>query len=613
MDISSGMWMALVLGGFPFFGLLLWWWNKLWYVHPLKMRQSPTGAMLPPGVMGFRFIGEMLTFLWYGGGVGMYRTHLFGSPSIITCFPAVNKYVLQSDDIFTSEWPNVDLMGPTSLVSVSGKSHTRVRSYVTNVINRPDALRRIALLVQPRIIAALESWAQKGRIKAFDEANKLSFENIGQLFISMDPGPLLDTIDNLFTGLLKGVRAQPINIPGFAYHHARQCRQTLDAIFRMELEKKNQNEVLTNDLMDGLMQIKDDEGNKLSDQEVIDNIVSLVIAGYASTSLASMWAIYFLAKYPNVLQKLRLQLHSNPLLPSFFKLQHFHSHCSVKKRPSSETAHFQENGEGCSFWVLSVIVAATVCSHCSLALTQDGLILLEMKSVLNDSRNMLSNWQDSDESPCNWTGISCHPQDQRVSAINLPYMQLGGTISPSIGKLSRLQRLALHQNSLHGFIPNEIARCAELRALYLRANYLQGGIPSDIGNLSALTILDISSNLLKGAIPSSIGRLSRLRSLNLSTNFFSGEIPDVGLLSNFGNKSFIGNLDLCGQQVHKPCRTSLGFPAVLPHAASDELAAPPKRSSHYIKGLLIGVMSTMAVALFIPLASFGLGYYRKRK
>ncbi|KAK9901792.1 hypothetical protein M0R45_001954 [Rubus argutus] len=257
--------------------------------------------------------------------------------------------------------------------------------------------------------------------------------------------------------------------------------------------------------------------------------------------------------------------------------------------------------KGVLFWVFSVIFAAIVYSHCSLALNQDGFILLEIKSTLNDSRNMLSNWQDSDETPCNWTGISCHPQDQRVSAINLPYMQLGGTISPSIGKLSRLQRLALHQNSLHGFIPNEITICSELRALYLRANYLQGGIPSDIGNLSSLTILDISSNLLKGAIPSSIGRLSRLRSLNLSTNFFSGEIPDVGVLSTFGNKSFIGNLDLCGQQVHKPCRTSLGFPAVLPHAASDEAAVPTKRSSHYIKGLLIGVMSTMAFALFILL------------
>lgn len=57
------------------------------------------------------------------------------------------------------------------------------------------------------------------------------------------------------------------------------------------------------------MQIKDDEGSKLSDQEVIDNIVSLVVAGYSSTSLASMWAIYYLAKYPKVLRKLQVYVY----------------------------------------------------------------------------------------------------------------------------------------------------------------------------------------------------------------------------------------------------------------------------------------------------------------
>ncbi|XP_017973803.1 PREDICTED: LRR receptor-like serine/threonine-protein kinase FEI 1 isoform X2 [Theobroma cacao] len=229
-------------------------------------------------------------------------------------------------------------------------------------------------------------------------------------------------------------------------------------------------------------------------------------------------------------------------------------------------------------WLFSAIFAATLLSSGSFALTQDGLTLLEIKSTLNDSKNFLGNWLASDESPCSWTGISCYPNDQRVRSINLPYMQLGGTISPSIGKLDGLQRL------------------------YLRANYLQGGIPSNIGNLSFLTILDLSSNSLKGAIPSSIGRLTRLHYLNLSTNFFSGEIPDIGVLSTFGNKSFIGNLDLCGQQVHKPCRTSLGFPAVLPHAESDEVAVPTKRSSHYIKGVLIGAMSTMALVLVMLLA-----------
>ncbi|PQQ08242.1 ent-kaurenoic acid oxidase [Prunus yedoensis var. nudiflora] len=271
--------------------------------------------------------GEMLTFLYYfkilrrpdefinakrskyGDGAGMYRSHLFGTPCIITCFPAVNKFVLQSLDTFILDWPTVDLLGRSSLVAVHGKHHARLRSYVTNAINQPDALRRVALFVQPRMVAVLQSWALKGRIKAYDETKKLTFENIGQLFLSLEPGPLLDTVDKLFDGLVKGVRAQPFNIPGFAFHHALQCRKKLEAIFGSELEKrKNRKEVVSNDLMDGLMQIKDDdddEGDKLSDQEVIDNIVSLVVAGYVSTSLASMWAIYYLAKFPNVLEKLR--------------------------------------------------------------------------------------------------------------------------------------------------------------------------------------------------------------------------------------------------------------------------------------------------------------------
>ncbi|XP_027121608.2 LRR receptor-like serine/threonine-protein kinase FEI 2 [Coffea arabica] len=250
----------------------------------------------------------------------------------------------------------------------------------------------------------------------------------------------------------------------------------------------------------------------------------------------------------------------------------------------------------------SAALTAAVLSQASLALNSDGIALLEFKTSLNDSKNYLSNWNASDASPCRWTGISCHPEDQSVISINLPYMQLGGIISPSIGRLSRLQRLALHQNSLHGIIPSEITSCSDLRALYLRGNYLQGGIPSNIGNLSLLTILDLSSNSLRGAIPSSLGRLTRLHSLNLSTNFFSGEIPNVGVLSSFGNNSFIGNLDLCGQQVQKPCRTSLGFPAVLPRAESDEARAPTKRSSHYIKGVVIGAMSTMGFVLIVLLA-----------
>ncbi|CAI8596140.1 unnamed protein product [Vicia faba] len=137
---------------------------------------------------------------------------------------------------------------------------------------------------------------------------QLSLENIGKLFLGKEPGLFLNSLDKLYQGVLPGVRAYPINIPGFTYHYALQCRRKLDDIFWMELNKrksKNKNKVETIDLMDGLMQIEDDDGDKLSDKEVVDNIVSLVLGGYISTSLVSMWAIYLLAKYPNVLKLLR--------------------------------------------------------------------------------------------------------------------------------------------------------------------------------------------------------------------------------------------------------------------------------------------------------------------
>ncbi|KAJ6977370.1 hypothetical protein NC653_029314 [Populus alba x Populus x berolinensis] len=80
------------------------------------------------------------------------------------------------------------------------------------------------------------------------------------------------------------------------------ARRTLTQYSEGNLRRRKGNMSLrrkTNDLMDiGLMQIEDDEGSQLSDQEVLDNIVGLVIA--------STWAIYYLAKYPHVLAKLRV-------------------------------------------------------------------------------------------------------------------------------------------------------------------------------------------------------------------------------------------------------------------------------------------------------------------
>lgn len=109
----------------------------------------------------------------YGDGIGLYRTHLFGSPGVIACKPAVIKFIMQSESQFQIDWPSVELVGASSLVAVHGTSHTRLRSFVSRAINLPQSLRHIAIMVQPRIIEALQSWSNQGTIGAHLEARKV--------------------------------------------------------------------------------------------------------------------------------------------------------------------------------------------------------------------------------------------------------------------------------------------------------------------------------------------------------------------------------------------------------------------------------------------------------
>lgn len=109
----------------------------------------------------------------YGDGEGLYKTHLFGSPSIIACSPSANKFVLQSDENFGMGWPSTEITGKNSLLALQGSPHARLRGLVVKAINQPDPLRKIAIMVQPRIIEALQLWSKKGRIAALHEVKKV--------------------------------------------------------------------------------------------------------------------------------------------------------------------------------------------------------------------------------------------------------------------------------------------------------------------------------------------------------------------------------------------------------------------------------------------------------
>ncbi|KAL3748341.1 hypothetical protein ACJRO7_009560 [Eucalyptus globulus] len=136
---------------------------------------------------------------------------------------------------------------------------------------------------------------QNERTDLMDELMQIEDENGNKL----SDDEVADTI------LMLGFRAQPFNIPGTAYHYALQCRKKLVEIFRAELERRKRKQHEWSDLMDEVMQIENENENKLSDDGVVDNIVSLVMGSFESISSACTWAFYYLALHPDVLRKLR--------------------------------------------------------------------------------------------------------------------------------------------------------------------------------------------------------------------------------------------------------------------------------------------------------------------
>lgn len=168
----------------------------------------------------------------------------------------------------------------------------------------------------------------------------------------------------------------------------------------------------------------------------------------------------------------------------------------------------------------------------SSGLNAEGQLLLDIKSKLVDHYNHLSNWNPSGSNPCGWNGVNCTFTDYNsvVSSLDLSYMNLSGSLSPSIGGLSRLVYLDLSFNGLSLNIPSEIGNCSNLKVLRLNNNQFEGQIPVEVVKLSSLSIFNISNNRISGPFPEKIGDLVSLTQLIAYSNNITGSLP-----ASFGN------------------------------------------------------------------------------
>lgn len=81
-----------------------------------------------------------------------------------------------------------------------------------------------------------------------------------------------------------------------------------EAIYQM-IQQRRKADAESSDLLTMLLQLEDEAGNRMSDREVRDEVVTLMMAGHETTAIALTWTWMLLAQHPDVEAKLVNEIH----------------------------------------------------------------------------------------------------------------------------------------------------------------------------------------------------------------------------------------------------------------------------------------------------------------
>ncbi|MED6170628.1 hypothetical protein PIB30_032913 [Stylosanthes scabra] len=254
-------------------------------------------------------------FFRYGDeGGGIYKTHMFMSPSIIIRKPETCKRVLNDENNFRLGYPESMLtVAKTVLFEASSEDLRRFRRVVTSPIMGYNALMMFLERMEIMAVQSLEDMASKtmeeGSVELVKETKALSLRVILHVFMGSYNQNIMQQVIHLFYLVDQGLLSLPLNFPGFTYYRALRSRRKLIKIVKSVVEDRKvkiENGKVTekNDLIDVLVDLEDEiNGRKLKSEDIVDLLLLFLIAGHATTGAFMMWSLIYLTNNPLAFNK----------------------------------------------------------------------------------------------------------------------------------------------------------------------------------------------------------------------------------------------------------------------------------------------------------------------
>ena len=199
--------------------------------------------------------------------------------------------------------------GPTALVVSDGPEHQRRRALVQPAF-RPRTLAAQQEVIGDEAAALVGALPDGETVDVYPLYRRSVRRSVIRLLFGEHLRENADQIGDMLEAPLEFVnkptyRQIKLNVPGSSYHRTLKGRQACDQLIDAEVRRRRglaEPETQEPDVLD--MLLAQDGGTGLTQPELRDQVVSLVAAGYETTSSAMAWAVFECARRPEVWQRL---------------------------------------------------------------------------------------------------------------------------------------------------------------------------------------------------------------------------------------------------------------------------------------------------------------------
>jgi cytochrome P450 family 110 len=293
----------------------------------------PDGPRTPATLQLIQWIARPLSFMRscaerYGDCFAIHLGQKV-SRTVVFSHPQAMQIILSNDDskdFDASGDLNVifePFLGLQSVIGLSGDRHRRMRKLMMPPFHG-ERMRSYG-----QLITNITDEVMRGRIveKPFSLRKcmqTISMRVILRAVFGLDEGVRYQQMERLLGGLLDDM-SNPLSVTLLYFPILRQNlgplspwgrfvrkRQRIDQLIYAEIaERRMRLNASRNDILTLLMSARDEAGEALTDVELRDELMTLLIAGHETTATALTWALYWIHKFPKVRERMLAELQAS--------------------------------------------------------------------------------------------------------------------------------------------------------------------------------------------------------------------------------------------------------------------------------------------------------------